>query len=78
MIEQTKEMEQKYSNSLNEFKIDAFDFEKETNILNETFRDANLSIESIKELKSKQDETISNIKSKIKEINQLKKVVIKS
>jgi len=46
-------------------------------ILDETFRNVNLSVESIKELKSKQDETISNIKSKINEINRLKKVVIK-
>jgi hypothetical protein len=61
----------------NKFKVEVFDFEKETNILNETFRDVSLSIESIKELQSKQVETISNIKSKINEINQLKKVLIK-
>ena len=77
MIEQTKEMEQKHLTNSNKFKVDVFDFEKEKKLLDETFRDVNLSIESIKELKSKQDETISNIKSKINEIDQLKKVVIK-
>jgi DNA repair exonuclease SbcCD ATPase subunit len=77
MIEQTKEMEQKHLTNSNKFKVDAFDLDKEKKILDETFRDVNLSIESIKELKSKQDETRANIKSKISEIDQLKKVVIK-
>ena len=77
MIEQTNEMEQKHSANLNEFKVEIFDFGKEQKILNETFRDVNLSIESIKMLKSKQDETISSMKSKINEIDHLKKVVIK-
>jgi hypothetical protein len=77
MIDEIKEMEQKYSTNSNEFKVDVFDFDKEKKLLDETFRDVNLSIESIKELNSKQDETISNIKSKINEIDQLKKVVIK-
>jgi hypothetical protein len=77
MIEQTNEMEQKHSANLNEFKVEIFDFGKEQKILNETFRDVNLSIESIKMLKSKQDETISSMKSKINEIGHLKKVVIK-
>jgi exonuclease VII large subunit len=77
MIEQTKEMEQKHLTNSNKFKVDVFDFEKEKKILDETFRDVNLSIESIKELKSKQDETISNFKSEINEINHLKKVAIK-
>jgi predicted nucleic acid-binding Zn-ribbon protein len=78
MIDEIKEMEQKHSKSLNEFKVEIFDFDKEKKILNETFRDVNLSIESIKMLKSKQDETITSIKSKINEINKLKKVVLKS
>jgi hypothetical protein len=75
MIEQTKKMEQKHLTNSNKFKVDVFDFELEKKLLDETFRDVNLSIESIKELKSKQDETISNIKSKINEIDHLKKVV---
>jgi DNA repair exonuclease SbcCD ATPase subunit len=77
MIEQTKEMEQKHLTNSNKFKVDVFDLDKEKKILDETFRDVNLSIESIKELKSKQDETVSSIKSKINEIDQWKKVVIK-
>jgi hypothetical protein len=78
LIEQTKDMEQKYSKSLNDFKVESFDFDKEQKILNETFRDVNLSAESIKMLQSKQDETIASIKLKVSEINQLKKVLIKS
>jgi hypothetical protein len=77
MIEQTKEMEQKCSKSLIEFKGEIFDFDNEQKILNETFRDVNLSAESVKKLQSKQNETMASIKSKINEINQLKNVVIK-
>jgi hypothetical protein len=78
LIDQTKDMEQNCLTSLNEFKVDVFDFDKEKNILNEIFRDVNLSIESMKELQSKQDESILIIKSKINEVNQLKKFVIQS
>jgi hypothetical protein len=37
MIDEIKEMEQKHSKSLNEFKVEIFDFDKEKKILNETF-----------------------------------------
>jgi hypothetical protein len=52
MIEQTKEMEQKNLTNSNEFKVDIFDLDKEKKILEEIFRDVNLSIESIKKEKS--------------------------
>jgi hypothetical protein len=51
MIELTKEMEQKHLTNSNKFKVEVFDLDKDKKILDETFRDVNLSIESIKELK---------------------------
>ena len=50
LIEQTKAMEAKYSKSLDQFKVKTFDLDKEKTILNEHFRDVNLSIESIKDV----------------------------
>ena len=78
MVDQLKELEQKYSNSLNAFKVESFDFDKAQTILNETFRDVNLSAESIKKLQSKQDEALSSIKSKIDQLNHFEKFVIKT
>ncbi len=72
LIEQTKRVEAWYSQNLNQFKCEAFDLETEKLSLNETFRDANLTLTAIEQLQLKQDTEISSISSKINEINETK------
>jgi hypothetical protein len=68
MIDELKAIEESYSIRIKEFKVEAYDLEKEKNILNETFRDVNLLISSINQLKDKQDEAVSRLKSNLDEI----------
>jgi hypothetical protein len=70
LIEQTKRVEAWYSMNLNQFKCEAFDLEKEKKILNEKFRDANLSISAIERLQLKQDTSISSINARLNDINE--------
>ena len=70
MIDQLKAIEESYSIRIKEFQVEAYDLEKEKNILNETFRDVNLLISSINQLQVKQDEAVSRLKSNLGEISQ--------
>jgi hypothetical protein len=78
MIDEIKVIEQSYARNMDYFQVDTFDLEEEKKKLNETFRNVNLSLESIKGLKSKQDMEISSITSKIQKISQLKAHLVKS
>ena len=73
LIEQTKRVEAWYSQNLNRFKCEAFDLETEKIRLNESFRDANLTLTAIEQLQLKQDTAVSSISSKLNEINETKK-----
>ena len=46
--------------------------ETELNAIEETFRNPNLIIETIKEMQSKQEESLNEIQFKLDEINQVK------
>ena len=70
MIDELKAIEDTYSIRIKEFQVEAFDLEKEKQILNETFRDVNLLISSINQLQVKQDEAVSRLKSNLGEISQ--------
>jgi hypothetical protein len=50
MLDELKAIEETYSIRIKEFHVEAYDLEKEKNILNETFRDVNLLISSINQL----------------------------
>jgi hypothetical protein len=80
MIDQIKKIEISYAIRIKEFKVDAYDLEKEKKILNETFRDVNLLISSINisKLQVKQDEAASRLKSNLSEISQMKTFLTKS
>ena len=78
MIEETKEFEiiylksldEKLSSSLKSFEIKSLD--QELNETEETFRDLNLLIETIREMNLKQNEAINSIQSKLNEMVELK------
>jgi DNA-binding ferritin-like protein len=78
MIERTKICEEEQLNSIKEkfFENSSFDETKslltELNQIEETFRNPNLLIETIKEMQRKQDESLRDIQSKFNEINQVK------
>jgi hypothetical protein len=78
MIDELKAIEESYSIRIKEFKVEAYDLEKEKNILNETFRDVNLLISSINQLQVKQDDAVSRIRSNLREISQLKTFLTES
>jgi hypothetical protein len=78
MLDELKAIEESYAIRIKEFKVEAFDSEKEKNILNETFRDVNLLISSINQLQLKQDDDVSRLKSNLNEICQLKTFMTKS
>jgi hypothetical protein len=78
MIDQIKTIEISYAIRIKEFKVEAFDLDKEKKILNETFRDVNILISSINLLQVKQDEAASRLKSNLSEISQMKTFLIKS
>jgi hypothetical protein len=78
MIDELKAIEETYSIRIKEFKVEAYDLEKEKNILNETFRDVNLLISSINQLQDKQDEAVSRLKLNLDEISQLKSFMTES
>jgi hypothetical protein len=65
MIDELKLIEDTYSIRMREFKVEAFDLEKEKKSLNETFRDVNILISSINQLQVKQDEAASRLKSNL-------------
>jgi uncharacterized coiled-coil DUF342 family protein len=72
MIDELKAIEESYANRIKEFKVDAFDLDKEKNILNKTFRDVNLLVKSVNQLRVKRVEAASRIKSNLRDISQLK------
>ena len=78
MIDRTNKCQEKQLNSIKEklFENSSFDETKslltELNQIEETFRNPNLLIETIKEMQRKQDESLRDIQSKLNEINQVK------
>jgi hypothetical protein len=78
MIDELKAIEETYAKRIKEFQVEAYDLEKEKNILNETFRDVNLLISSINQLQTKQYEAASKMKSNLSEISQMKTFLTKS
>jgi hypothetical protein len=78
MIDEIKVIEQSYAKNMDYFQVDLFDLEEEKNKLNETFRNVNLSLESIKGLKSKQDMEISSITSNLQRISQFRVNLVKT
>jgi hypothetical protein len=78
MIDELKAIEESYSNRIREFKVEAYDLEKEKRILTETFRDVNLSMRSINRLENKQDEDVSRLRSNLSEISRMKTFMTES
>jgi len=78
MIDELKAKEETYAKRIREFQVEAINLEKEKNILDETFRDVNLLISSIKQLQVKQDEAVSRLESNLSEISQMKTFMTKS
>ncbi len=73
MIDETKKCQEKYLRDLKE-SFSSFDETQsvvdQLNELEETFRNPNILIEAIKEMQEKQEESLGDIKSKLKEIKQ--------
>jgi hypothetical protein len=78
LINQTKVIENSYMERMSEFKVEQFDLDLEIKSLNESFRDVNLSISSLKQLQSKEYEAIACVKSKLNSLSHLKSHLIKS
>jgi hypothetical protein len=78
MIDKVKEFEVIYLKSLNE-KLSSFDetksIENEFNQIEETFRDPNLLIETIREMQHKQDESLRDIQIKLYDMSKIKDVL---
>ena len=78
MIEKTKEAEVSYLKSLKEKldtclkPIETKSIELDIQELNETFRDPNILIESIREIQIKQEKAIEQFQSNLNEVNKLK------
>jgi hypothetical protein len=78
MIDETKKYEVKYLNSLREKLLEPSSFEEtksletELNLVEDTFRDPNLLIETIQKMQQKQDEFLKDIQLKLNEMNQVK------
>jgi hypothetical protein len=75
MIDETKKHEEKYLQDLKEklFETESFaSLEKELNELEDTFRNPNLCIQEIKEMQSKQEESLKEIQLKLNEMNRVK------
>ena len=73
MLEQVNLFEDFYLKFINfklEFPLKAL--EEEINILNDTFRDPNISLNKIKQIKIEQELSLANLKLKLGEINQIK------
>jgi hypothetical protein len=73
MIDRIKTCEEVQLKSLKEkfFENSSFDESKSTEELEETFRQPNLLIETIREMQQKQDESLKDIQLKLNEINQV-------
>ncbi len=75
MIDETQKWQEKYLRDLKE-SFSSFDetqsLENELNQIEETFRNPNILIEAIKEMQEKQEESVRDIQSKLKEIKQVK------
>jgi hypothetical protein len=75
LIDQTKKSEEKYLRDLKE-NFSSFDetqsVEDKLNEVEETFRNPNILIQSIKEMKQKQEESLKDIQLKLDEMNQVK------
>jgi hypothetical protein len=77
MIEQTKKCEAEYLKEVKEnLLLSSFDesksLDKELEEIEEYFRNPNLLIQSIKDMKQNQEESLKEIQSKLNEINQVK------
>ena len=74
MIDRIKKHEEAYLKNLNE-NVLVFDYSKslehELNQIEETFRDPNLLIQSIKEIQRKQEESLNDIQLKLNEIKEV-------
>jgi hypothetical protein len=74
MIDRIKKHEETYLKNLNE-NVLVFDYSKslenELNLIEETFRDPNLLIQSIKEMQRKQQESLNDIQLKLNEIKEV-------
>ena len=75
MIAETKKHEETYLKELKE-KFSSFDetqlLENKLNAIEETFRHPNLQIEAIKEMQSKQEESLNDIQLKLNELTKIK------
>jgi len=75
MIDQTKRSEEMYLKNIKEH-FSSFDDSKSLQIklteIEETFRNPNLLIESIREIQQKQEESLNEIQSKLNQINRVK------
>ena len=78
MIDQVKAIEASYANSLNGFRVEEINMDLERHNLSEIFRDVNLSIDSLKQLQVKRDESISEIQFMLNEIEQVKTLLLNS
>jgi len=78
MIDETNKCQEKYFRDLKE-SFSLFDetqsLEDKLNEIEETFRNPHLLIQSIKEMQQKQVESLSDIQSKLNEINQVKDIL---
>jgi hypothetical protein len=75
MIDETQKWQEKYLRELKE-SFSSFDetqsVEDQLNEIEETFRNPNILIEAITEMQEKQEESLRDIQSKLKEIKQVK------
>jgi hypothetical protein len=75
MIDETNKHQEKYLNSLKEH-FSPFDgmqsLEEKLNDIEDTFRDPNLPIETIRDMQQKQEESLNEIQMKLTEMNQVK------
>ena len=78
MINMAKETEARYIDYLKATLVQSVlsdSLDKERNALEEKFRDPHLKVESVKEMKAKQDEAIGDLNHKIREFGKVKEFV---
>jgi hypothetical protein len=79
MIDDSKKNEAMYLRNIKEdlFQTQSFEsLENELNGIEDTFRNPNLLIETIKEMQQKQEESLNEIQSKLTEMNRVKVIIM--
>jgi hypothetical protein len=79
MIDETKKYEAMYLRNIKEklFQTQSFEsLEKELNDIEDTFRNPNLLIQTIREMQQRQEESLKDIQSKLTEMNKVKDILM--